>query len=59
MLSLLLPDVSREQFLREHFQRAPVARASTAGKLVRKLTWATVERLIATIFAPPSAQVPR
>ena len=48
MLSLLLPDVSREQFLREHFQRTPVARASTAGKLVRKLTWATVERLIAS-----------
>ena len=41
-----MPDVPREQFMREHFQRAPIARASTAGRLVRRLTWATVERLV-------------
>jgi 50S ribosomal protein L16 3-hydroxylase len=46
MLSTLFPDLTREQFLEEHFQRAPIARATTAGRLVRKLTWATVERLV-------------
>jgi 50S ribosomal protein L16 3-hydroxylase len=46
MISTLFPDVSREEFVREHFQRAPLARASTAGRLVRRLTWATVERLV-------------
>lgn len=46
MLSTLFPDLTRERFLQEHFQRAPLARATTAGRLVRKLTWATVERLV-------------
>ena len=46
MIPTFLPDVPREQFLSEHFQRAPIARAGTAGKVVRALTWATVKRLV-------------
>lgn len=46
VISTFLPDVPREQFLRENFQRAPVARAGTTGRVVRALTWATVERLV-------------
>lgn len=47
MISTLLQPMTREEFLREHFQRAPLARPDSAHGAVRLLTWATVERLIA------------
>ena len=39
-------DMPRERFVREHFQRAPLARASTAHGARRYLNWATVAAVL-------------
>lgn len=46
MISRWLSDLPREQFLAEHFQRAPLARPGTAQNARRYLNWDVVERLV-------------
>jgi ribosomal protein L16 Arg81 hydroxylase len=46
MLTTWLDDMPRDVFMREHFQRAPLARPATARAAVPLLTWATVAQLI-------------
>ncbi len=46
MFTPWLGGMPRETFVREHFQRAPLARAGTARGALSMLTWATVESLL-------------
>lgn len=46
MLSTLLGDLSRDEFLRQHYQRAPLAQPDRAKDAISLLTWPTMERLV-------------
>ena len=46
MLSSWLQDITREDFLRDHFQREPLARPGTARQAVPLLNWGVVAQLV-------------